>query len=120
MKKKRGLFTIIIISLMIIFGVVFMFFSKALSPNSIAISEANVGDKMISIKGSIAESGTKYKGYSISEKNGTLLITIKGSLFSFGSKGSSFHIQIDKNKYAHINQILLDDGSHHRQIWPEK
>jgi|GEM_PF-1733284 len=119
MKKKRGLFTAFI-SLMMIFGVVLMFFSKALSPNSIAISEANVSDKTISIKGSIAESGTKYKGYSISEKNGTLFITIKGSLFSLGGKGSSFHIQIDKNKYAHINQILLDDGSHHRQIWPEK
>ncbi|WP_027408858.1 hypothetical protein [Anoxybacteroides tepidamans] len=120
MKKKRVLFTTFIISLVIIFGVVFMFFSKTLSPNSIAISEANVGDKIISIKGSIAESGTKYKGYSISEKNGTLFINIKGSLFPFGGKGSSFDIQINKNEYAHINKILLYDGTHNRQIWPEK
>ncbi|WP_027409414.1 hypothetical protein [Anoxybacteroides tepidamans] len=118
MKKKRVLFTTFIIFLMIIFGV--MVFSKTLSLNSIAISETNVGDKIISIKGNIAESGTKYKGYSISEKNGTLFINIKGSLFSFGDKDSSFDIKINKGKYGHINKILLHDRAHNRQIWPEK
>lgn len=120
MKNKNLLLITAIIFVLLIIGIVFMLLPKTISPNFIAVDEVKADDHFISIHGFIAESATFYKGYSVSKKkNGDLVIKIKGNIFAFGNKDSSFELKIDTKDYGDFNTIYLinGDGSITSKIW---
>lgn len=98
-------------------SIAMIFFTTTVSPESIAISEVNIGDEKILIKGSIAESGSSYSGEKIWQKDGVLYINIKSKLINFGNSFDKFNISLEKKDYGDFSEVVLIKGDNKRTIW---
>lgn len=93
--------------------------TKTVSPNYIAISEAELGEESIVLKGNIVESATGYKGYKVEKEGNDLFIELKGSRIPIGKQDGSFSIKINKKDFGEFNGVYLRDGSKKEIIWEE-
>ncbi|UPW81813.1 hypothetical protein [Lysinibacillus sp. Ag94] len=93
---KKGLIITLIIIILAVGGIAMIFFTTTVSPESIAISEVNIGDEKILIKGSIAESGSSYSGEKIWKK----------MVYS-----------IQKRDYGDFSEVVLIKDNNKRTIW---
>lgn len=116
MKIKRLLIYLGVIIIILFLGWVTMFAQKALNPSEIIINEATVDENTISIKGTLTDSATKYKGYKLTSEDNKLYIQIQGKLFSFGEKTASFDIEITNENYEKI-YLQSKDRVTEKLIW---
>lgn len=114
---KKGLIITLIIIILAVGGIAMIFFTTTVSPESIAISEVNIGDEKILIKGSIAESGSSYSGEKIWQKDGVLYINIKSKLINFGNSFDKFNISLEKKDYGDFSEVVLIKDDNKRTIW---
>lgn len=114
---KKGLLITLTIVILAIGGISMFFLTKTVSPESIAISEVNIGEEEILIKGSIAESGSSYVGEKIWKKDGIIYINIKSKFINFGNSVDIFNISLEKADYENFSEIVLVKDENKRTIW---
>lgn len=120
MKKKTEYILLGIVVFIIALGIAFpKLLTKTVSPNNIAISEAELGEESIVLKGNIVDSSTGYKGFKAEKEGNNLVIELKGSRLPIGKQDGSFSIKIDKKDFGDFNGVYLRDGSKKEIIWEE-
>ncbi|WP_036667961.1 hypothetical protein [Paenibacillus sp. HW567] len=116
--KKRN-FVLVVMAMLIvsILGFLFMF-TNIINPSSIFISQCNISNHIISIKGGFSDSANRYRGYKVDYSDNALYIKIKGSILSLNGSTGDFNISI-KNSFGDIQKIYLQgsDSSQRTLIW---
>lgn len=117
----KKMFLVVILIVIIIIGVVLlMFYKSTVAPSKVFVSELNVSDSKITLKGTFTDSAIKYSGYKATYNNSKLYIKVKAGLFTF-SKSKDVNISIT-NSYGKIDEIYLQDATskENRLIYPKK
>ncbi|MRN55622.1 hypothetical protein [Paenibacillus monticola] len=119
-KKRNFVIALIAIPIISILGFLFMF-TNIINPSTIFVSQCNITNNSISIKGAFTDSANKYRGYKLTYNDNTLYIKIKGSLLSFNGSTGDFNISI-KNDFGDIQKIYLQgsNSSQRTLIWSKQ
>ncbi len=117
--KFNKIILIIITSLIIVVVVWDINREYTVYPNTIDITNIDVTDNFINVKGEFNGSAVWYEGYKTKYDNGNLYITILGLKLAPASKGS-INISIPNN-FGKIDAIYLtgDRNNDDILIWPK-
>ncbi|WP_157764403.1 hypothetical protein [Paenibacillus riograndensis] len=118
--KRNFVIAAIAIPIISIIGFLFMF-TNIINPNTIFVSQCNITNNSILIKGAFTDSANKYRGYKLTYNDNTLYIKIKGSLLSFNGSAGDFNISIN-NDFDNIQKIYLQgsNSSQRTLIWSKQ
>ena len=96
-------------------------FAKTMNTKNIVVTEINILDRSINLKGTFVDSAYLFNGYKTRYKDRILYIKIKGSLFSFTKSSSDFNININ-NSFGDLEKIYLEDSDQSKNIllWSKK
>ena len=119
----KRLFVIIalLLLLILIVVVVMKMLTATVSPQSIAVSQVDVSDHLVTLKGNIIASAVGYRGYKAEYHDGKLFIKIKGSVLPIGKLSGRIDISIE-NQFGKIDEVYLqgNSSSNDELIWPQK
>ncbi|MFB5760554.1 hypothetical protein [Paenibacillus medicaginis] len=120
MNKKRIFFIGLLFLILIIGMVIITMFATTISPKNIAIQKSTITNEAITIKGEIIDSGNRFKGFETSYKNGSLYISVRGSIMPGLKSSGTFNLSF-KNEYGPIDKVYLQgsEPADTVQVWPK-